>query len=182
MFTPSLLTVDKKKEKEKDLTSYEEKMLYLVTTGGYKTVFLYVSKNDEPDTFALIQRLLQEKKRVILSCCKKETKELLPIEIKSLKELREGEYGIQEPKFIDQNNIFPKKKIDLFFVPGTAFDEHGNRKGHGLGYFDRFLKDVKGQKLIVGITFEKNLHKSIPTNSWDIPMDMIITEKRVIRI
>ena len=69
-----------------------------------------------------------------------------------------------------------REDIDIFLVPGTKFDKEGNRKGHGKGYFDRFLEEVKGKKPIVGLCYEGQIVKKLETNNWDIPMDSIIAK------
>lgn len=87
--------------------------------------------------------------------------------------------GILEP------NVPEDKKRDgdqarVVFVPGVAFDSRGFRLGFGKGFYDRFLTPLKGV-LKVGIGFEAQLHSSwLPVDSWDFPMDWLITEKEVI--
>ena len=93
---------------------------------------------------------------------------------KKLKELRHSTFGILEPKKIIP---FPKKKIEIFFIPGKKFDKEGNRKGRGKGYFDRFLKDIKGKKPIIGLCYKNQIVAKLDINPWDIPMDKIITLK-----
>ena len=70
-------------------------------------------------------------------------------------------------------------KIDLLILPGIAFDLHGNRIGYGKGYYDRFLYSRKA-KHIMGLAYEIQICNDIPTNQHDIPVDTIITEKRII--
>tara|TARA_Y100000590_G_scaffold214413_2_gene243051 strand:- start:191 stop:592 length:402 start_codon:yes stop_codon:yes gene_type:complete len=69
--------------------------------------------------------------------------------------------------------------IDLVIVPGTKFDRHMNRKGRGKGYYDMFLEKTSAIK--VGLTFSKNIVERLFTNFWDIPMDIIISEKEIIK-
>ncbi|MBQ1811908.1 MAG: 5-formyltetrahydrofolate cyclo-ligase, partial [Erysipelotrichaceae bacterium] len=49
-----------------------------------------------------------------------------------------------------------------------------NRLGHGGGYYDIFLKDLKATK--IAVAFEAQKLDQIITDINDIPMDMIITE------
>jgi 5-formyltetrahydrofolate cyclo-ligase len=83
-----------------------------------------------------------------------------------------------EPKS-DKIKEIPLEKIELIIVPGVGFDEDGNRIGHGKGYYDNLLRN--SQKILhIGLAFESQIVKKIPTNSYDIPIKMIITEKRII--
>jgi len=51
--------------------------------------------------------------------------------------------------------------------------------GHGVGYYDDFLKDA-ANALHVGLAFEKQIVERIPVESHDIPVDKIVTEERII--
>ncbi len=79
----------------------------------------------------------------------------------------------------DSNPFRNETNLDIIIVPGTKFDYHMNRKGRGGGYYDKFLEKTKAIK--VGLTFTKNLVDRLFTNHWDIPMDVIISEKGIIR-
>ena len=68
----------------------------------------------------------------------------------------------------------PPGAIQLALVPGLAFDRHGWRLGYGGGYFDRFLKDFSG--VSVGILFQALLLDNLPHDSFDAPMQWIVTE------
>jgi 5-formyltetrahydrofolate cyclo-ligase len=72
-------------------------------------------------------------------------------------------------------------QMDLLIIPGIAFDLQGNRIGYGKGYYDRFLFSRKA-KCIIGLAYEIQIINEIPNNDHDIPVNIIITEKRTIRI
>ena len=98
--------------------------------------------------------------------------------MKSWEELRVGSYGILEPRIekIRKTNV---EDLELIIVPGIAFDKNGNRLGHGKGYYDRILGKTNATK--IGLAFEFQIVGKIPTNENDKPVDIIITEERVIR-
>jgi 5-formyltetrahydrofolate cyclo-ligase len=64
-------------------------------------------------------------------------------------------------------------------VPGVAFDKTGARMGHGFGYYDKLLEQVRPDAALVALAFECQLFPAIPTQEHDIFMDKIITEKAI---
>ncbi|HKK44144.1 MAG TPA: 5-formyltetrahydrofolate cyclo-ligase, partial [Balneolaceae bacterium] len=70
------------------------------------------------------------------------------------------------------------KELDLVVIPMVGGDEQRNRIGYGEGFYDRFLSLVSCPK--IGLTFEQNIVERIPVEDFDITLDKIITEQRVI--
>ena len=71
--------------------------------------------------------------------------------------------------------------IDLVIVPGVVFDVNMARYGRGLGYYDRFLSSLSGVKVIALAYDFQVSKKELKLDKWDIKMDYIITEKRIIK-
>lgn len=65
------------------------------------------------------------------------------------------------------------------FVPALAFHSDGHRLGRGRGFYDRILADFTGPK--VGVCYQFNILKSVPTESHDVGMDYIITDEKIIQ-
>ena len=91
--------------------------------------------------------------------------------------LTKGKYGIVENLMSDSI----VEEMDLLIIPGIAFDLQGNRIGYGKGYYDRFLSTRK-VNYIIGLAFENQIVKKIPTDEYDIPVDVLFTEKRIISV
>jgi 5-formyltetrahydrofolate cyclo-ligase len=72
-------------------------------------------------------------------------------------------------------------EIDVWLVPGVAFDVAGHRLGHGVGYYDRLLARARSGAQLIGVTTERRIFPSIPNDRFDIPMELVVTEERVIR-
>jgi AmmeMemoRadiSam system protein A len=67
----------------------------------------------------------------------------------------------------------------LVLAPGVAFDSRGSRLGLGRGYYDRFLKNLAAVR--VGLAYECQIPDApLPASPDDVPMDFVITERRVI--
>lgn len=141
----------------------------------------YVSKDTEVDTRVLIRTSLDRGKRVLIPVVKKGEVELFFSEIKDLgKELAPGTFGILEPKpeFVRQVDL---DTVDLMFVPGIAWDKEGYRLGWGRGYFDRVIQKLPSHVKSAGLAFNLQLINRVPRDQFDVPVDMVITESRVIR-
>lgn len=97
--------------------------------------------------------------------------------VNDLEQLKPGKFGVLEP---DPN--LPKvsnKRIDLFILPGLAFDDSGNRLGYGKGYYDRALDNVpQGKK--VGLAYEFQILDSVPVDENDRKVELIVTERGIV--
>ena len=74
--------------------------------------------------------------------------------------------------------LCPHEKVAAILVPGLAFAPGGERLGRGAGFYDRFLKNYP-QALRIGIAFEEQIVKSLPTESWDEKVDVILTDRGI---
>lgn len=88
-----------------------------------------------------------------------------------------GSFQIEEPT---GDNYADVDDIELMIIPGVAFDRRRNRLGRGKGFYDRLLAASKATK--IGVGYEFQLLDELPAEPHDIPMDMIITQKTVIRM
>ena len=135
-------------------------------------IALYYAMNDEVRTSEFIEEWYK-KKTIVLPVI---TDENINFHIyKGTDNIIVGMSGIMEPFCTEQ---IPIGKIDLFIVPGVAFDRQYNRMGRGKGYYDRYLSGSDKPK--TGICFDFQLFEQIPTEGHDIKMDMIITENVIL--
>lgn len=90
--------------------------------------------------------------------------------------LEAGPHGTSHPA--DGPPVTPAALL----VPLLAFDRRGFRLGYGGGYYDRTLGDLRrgGALLAIGLAFAAQEVGCVPTDPWDIPLDMIATEQGVI--
>lgn len=75
--------------------------------------------------------------------------------------------------------------IDAIIVPMQGFDRLGGRMGRGKGWYDKFLAKVRKNRpdcIKIGICFSFLELPGLITCPHDIAMNIIVTEKEVIRI
>jgi 5-formyltetrahydrofolate cyclo-ligase len=141
-------------------------------------IFFYISYNNEVYTHYMIKRSISEEKILVVPLCNKEERTLIISRLDKWNDLKMGAYNILEPKRVSVKEI-SIDRIDLIIVPGLGFDKLGHRIGHGMGYFDRLLKNSHYAKHM-GLAFEMQIVDKIYSEKHDIPVDIIVTEKRVI--
>lgn len=90
-------------------------------------------------------------------------------------------FGIPEP-LLRGNRIQSMYAVDLILLPLVAFDRRGNRLGMGGGFYDRTLSTRAPHTLLVGLAHSCQETDSIARQSWDIPLDAIVTERDIIQI
>ena len=86
-------------------------------------------------------------------------------------------FGKDGPGISSSRYIFSTAPI---LVPGMGFTENGVRLGKGGGYYDRYLETHPGHKTIA-LAYEFQILHELPAEPYDKSVDMIVTEKRVIR-
>jgi len=110
---------------------------------------------------------------VALPCCTSQ-KKIVPKEIREVRDLEKGTYGIYEPK--KRQKDAKLDEIDLVVVPGVAFDKRNRRLGRGKGYYDKFLRALPPNKISVGLAFDFQIVDNLPIDSHDIPVSKVITD------
>lgn len=136
---------------------------------------LYMPLGNEVLTQKMIENAFADGKTVLVPVTDGETFEISAHKIEQDTKFEEGVFSLKEPKF---KKLFDKYKIDVVLVPGVAFSRRGTRIGFGKGCYDRFLKECKATK--VGFCYEFQLTEKIISDSFDIDMNYIVTEKEFI--
>lgn len=164
---------------EKDI-SILQRIIMLPEFSSAKTILFYASFRSEADTMDMIKLSLHLGKLAVLpKVCKKE--HILKLyEIKNMDELARGYMWILEPS-VDEARLRKLSDIDLVIIPGAAYDTQGNRLGYGAAYYDKLLATLERKIPIVAPAYEEQIVEKIPAEPHDIKVDMIVTDKRVIR-
>ena len=165
------LSSEEREEKSKQI---KKKLFALFEFRAAKTIFFYAAKGNEVEAEGMIEELLSSGKKVGLPIVK--GKEIFFSQIFNYGKLLPSTFGILEP---DEEHPISLDGVDLIIVPGIVFDSRGNRIGFGRGFYDRFLKKIP-DAFKIGLAFEIQIVEAIPETLTDIPVDKIVTERKVI--
>jgi 5-formyltetrahydrofolate cyclo-ligase len=147
-----------------------------------RNVLCYVSFRTEVSTHEFIGQMLGDGKQVVVPYCLTHHLELF--RFVGFDDLSPGTLGILEPKAelrAERDLQATVEEIDLFVIPGLAFDRHGGRLGYGKGYFDRLLTGARPDALLAAVAFECQLIDAVPMLPHDIRVDMVVTEAGLYR-
>ena len=140
-----------------------------------KTIFCYVSYESEVETFSLINYILESDTDLFVPKIISRTK-MIAVKLDDIANLEFDDIGILTPK----SNKILSEKVDTVITPGIGFTKKGGRLGYGRGYYDRWFS-INEVKTKIGIAFEEQVVMNLPLEKTDINMDIIITEKEIIK-
>ena len=143
-------------------------------------IAIYCSVNNEVATMQIIKHLWTKDKELFLPIIK--SNQLVFGSYKSGDNLSNNKFDIPEPT-TQREELITADVLDLVIVPLVAFDSDCNRLGMGGGYYDRALAFKKtssktSSPLLIGLAYELQKVNILEMNSWDIPMDGIISESK----
>jgi len=98
-------------------------------------------------------------------------------------ERRCNAFGILEPR--SAAGARPALALDVVVLPLVGFDPRGHRLGMGAGYYDRALRrrlagSAWRRPRLVGVAYACQQLAEIPASPWDVPLDLVVTERGVI--
>lgn len=156
-----------------------ERALELPELAGAASVLACLSFGTEIDTWALVDRLLDSGREIWVPRADPRDRQLhlhhWPCALETVS------FGLRQPPR-GTPELAPERigaTIDAVLVLGLAFDRSGFRLGHGSGYFDRFL--ARHPLPAVGLSFDFQLLDVLPTALHDLPMSVVVTDRRVVR-
>ena len=133
-----------------------------------KTIYGYLPYNQEVRTTPMLQRALDEGKKVAVPKCYGD--EMRFIYLDDLSNVEKGYAGIPEP--IEDSPV-AEDKTALVLMPGMAFDPQGHRIGYGGGFYDKFLAKEPDHPTLA-LCYEFQLLEHLETEEYDIPVDLVL--------
>jgi len=145
-----------------------------------KYIMSYINFGNEVSTSKLFDSYILNIKKICVPiiCDSHNCIRMEASRIYNVSQLAIGKYGILEPKY-DACQVISPHMLDMVVVPGVAFDFAKNRIGYGKGYYDRFLAQIRKDCIKVGLSFDLQMYYRVPSNSYDVKMDFIVTESGI---
>ena len=149
-----------------------------------EVLLAYLDFGPEVRTRGIIQAAWDVGKTVALPWCVPGTHEMRWFKVASFDGLVKSSLGVEEPEPNDETEqLLRTGQRMLTLVPGLTFDAAGYRLGYGGGFYDTFLAKFDG--VSVGLCreaqFSDDLRAEGIIDAHDLPAQLVVTEKRVIR-
>jgi 5-formyltetrahydrofolate cyclo-ligase len=142
----------------------------------------YLANDGEIDPSPIIEHAWHLGKQVYLPVLSPLRNSLYFSHFEAGSRLRLNRYNIPEP-IASPSQWKRAAQLDLLLLPLVAFDTQGNRMGMGGGFYDRTLSYMQHRQhwkkpTLIGLAHEIQKVGQLKVQSWDIPLDQIVTERR----
>ncbi|KAG2239544.1 hypothetical protein Bca52824_091604 [Brassica carinata] len=154
---------------------------------------------NEVDTSRILSKILQHpvtEKKLYVPWVEDRNSNMRMLHISHMEDLIANSMNILEPAPVDalgnerEDVMQADEPIDLFILPGLAFDRCRRRLGRGGGYYDTFLKRYEDRAkergwsnpLMVALSYSPQILEdgSIPVTPNDVMIDALVTPSGVV--
>lgn len=137
---------------------------------------LYMAFNNEIDVNILWQDALSKNKQCYFPKVLNANL-MIFLPVNNATNFSRNKWGILEPTTNEALSLSPTN-LDLIIIPLVAFDKSGNRVGMGKGFYDRALAN-NNHTIKIGVGYDFQKVPLLKAETWDIKLDIIVTEKMV---
>lgn len=154
------------------------------------SIYLPIDGGCEVDTWSVVADLLDRGIQVsvprVTGPAPSDMQMLRIDSLEQAKALPRNKWGIPEPDdgmAAHMEDMTFSEEFDLLLVPGVAFDARCNRLGHGRGYYDSFISEVRARRdkvgagpnvTVIGLSLEPQLVDQVPVSEYDERLDLVI--------
>ena len=153
-----------------------------------RRVALYLPNDGEIDPTPLMHWLERRGSRVHLPVLKPLSRnQLWFVHYHAGTPMVTNRFGIPEPETrhgAHRARRTPAWALDLILLPLVGFDDHGQRMGMGGGFYDRtlaFTRRPGPRPRLIGLAHDCQRVAALPAAPWDVPLDAIASDARLIR-
>ena len=133
-----------------------------------KTIYGYLPYNQEVRTTQMLQKALEDGKRIAVPKCYGD--EMRFIYLEDLSQVEKGYCGIPEPI---ADGPIADDPTALVLMPGLAFTKDGARMGYGGGFYDKFLAAEPNHPTLA-LCYDFQMVEHLDTEAHDIPVDTVL--------
>lgn len=164
-------------ERERASAAIAERVLELRELQGVRTAMVFASFGTEVDTRPIVEGLDARRVRIVMP--RVEGLDIATVVFRPGDPMTTAALGMPEPAGGDA--VHPAE-IEAVITPGLAFDRAGHRIGYGGGFYDRFFTSAREDLRKIAVCFSVQvLHEELPHGASDVPVDVIVTEREVLR-
>ena len=140
------------------------------------TILAFASIRNEVRTRASMQAAWATGKRVALPRVVGDQLQLHLVDSETA--LVEGAFSVPEPPATAA--IVQPGDVDVALVPALAVDPRGYRIGYGGGYYDKLIPRLQ-RACTCAVAYDFQLIAEVPELPFDVAVDVVVTDERVIR-
>ncbi|XP_028025217.1 5-formyltetrahydrofolate cyclo-ligase [Bombyx mandarina] len=142
-------------------------------------IALYMSTENEIDTAPLIKHIQARGAAAFVPQYAGGRMRMLHLETGDEQTMPKTKHGIsQHGKDQSRDDALGTGGLDLIIAPGVAFSRSGDRLGHGGGYYDKFITNLRlnpeTAPKIVAVAFNCQVVDMVPTNEQDQKVNEVI--------
>ena len=145
-------------------------------------IAVYFAVNGEISLDPVIDAALAQEKQVYLPNLDQRSLRFSPYFRQQ--KMRINKFRLPEPD-VDDGEMLAPGALDLVIAPLVVFDAMRNRIGMGGGFYDRSFEFRKNQDRLkpklIGVAHELQRVDRLEPESWDVRLDMIVTDQAVYR-
>ncbi|XP_018327181.1 5-formyltetrahydrofolate cyclo-ligase [Agrilus planipennis] len=170
-------------EKARQSYGIVKKILELKEYKDSNRISIYLSTDNEIDTEPIIRNIFETEKKCFVPRYHGKIMEMVRLHsMDDWENLPLTKWNIKQPSVNDnRENALETGGLDIIILPGVAFTKDGDRLGHGMGYYDKFLWNIRktGKKkpYTVGIGFKEQIVDSLPIENTDYKLDSVLYEE-----
>lgn len=151
----------------------------VVEDNDWTHIAVFIPLPGEPDIWSASLQLMHAQGLEVYAPRMMPEKHLDLVMVTNPGKLVRGPFGVKEPP-ADLAALDDIARLDAIFIPGLAFSTDGGRLGFGGGWYDRLLARLPEKTIKIGVCWERLMVANLPSDDWDIPVDLILNEHGVL--
>ena len=141
-------------------------------------LFLPIRKNQEIDTWPLLNALRTSGRQVVLSRTDFESRRMTHYWYSEKTKIQEDSFGIPTPM---EGEVADFSNVELVFIPLLAADRSGNRVGYGKGFYDQLLSESMTKPVKAGLSISPPFDEFPFAEAHDVRLDYLVTHQEILK-